>query len=98
MYDVKEIQRLYAKYGSMRRVAREMKISRNTVSKYLKRVKEFRNGKKSKVIYKESANHSRIPEGTVERIQCFVQNGGEIGQRIERSEERKTICQIRENL
>jgi len=68
MYDVKEIQRLYEEYGSMRKVAREMKISRNTVSKYLKRVKEFRSGKKSKVIYKEGANYKKIPSNTIKRI------------------------------
>ena len=68
MYDVKEIQRLYEEYGSMRKVAREMKISRNTVSKYLKRLKEFRSGKKSKVIYKERANYKKIPQTTIKRI------------------------------
>ena len=73
MYDVKEIQRLYEKYGSMRRVAREMKISRNTVSKYLKRVNEFRMGKKSKIIYKESASYTRIPQATVERIHSLLE-------------------------
>lgn len=73
MYDVEEIQRLYEKYGSMRRVAREMKISRNTVSKYLKRVKEFRKGKKPELIYKESASYTRIPQATVERIYSLLE-------------------------
>ncbi len=68
MYDVKEIQRLYEEYGSMRKVAREMRISRNTVSKYLKRLKEFRSGKKSKVIYKERENYKKIPQTTIKRI------------------------------
>jgi transposase len=73
MYDVKEIQRLYAKYGSMKRIAREMKISRNTVSKYLKRLEEFRNSKKSKVIYKESASYTRIPQATIERMHSLLE-------------------------
>ncbi len=74
MYDVKEIQRLYEKYGSMRRVAREMKISRNTVSKYLKRIKEFRKGKKSKLFYKESAEYTRISKTTMKRIHSLLED------------------------
>ena len=81
MYDVKEIQRLYEEYGSMRKVAREMRISRNTVSKYLKRLKEFRSGKKPKVIYKVGANYRRIPQTTIKRIHDLIQNGSEIDQR-----------------
>ncbi|MDI3473512.1 MAG: hypothetical protein PWQ48_1793 [Thermotogaceae bacterium] len=35
VYEVKEIQRLYEEYGSIREVARLTGISRNTVRKYL---------------------------------------------------------------
>ena len=41
MYDVEKILELYDQSGSIRFVAMQMHISRNTVSKYLKRVEQY---------------------------------------------------------
>ena len=44
MSDIQRIVELYNLYGSVRRVAKELKISRNTVSKYLQRVQGVKDG------------------------------------------------------
>ncbi len=44
MSDIQRIVELYNLYGSVRRVAKELKISRNTVSKYLQRVQGIKDG------------------------------------------------------
>ncbi len=74
MHDVMEIKQLYEKYGSIRRVARNMKISRNTVSKYLMRSKEFRRGKIHKIIHRNSANYLRISDITTMRIDELLED------------------------
>jgi transposase len=48
---VNEIQRLYDEYGSISRVSRELKISRNTVRKYLHRIQEVRNGFQEELVF-----------------------------------------------
>ena len=48
---VNEIQRLYDEYGSISRVSRELKISWNTVRKYLHRIQEVRNGFQEKLVF-----------------------------------------------
>lgn len=44
VYEVKEIQRLYQEYGSIREVTRLTGISRNTVRKYLRRIEAVKLG------------------------------------------------------
>lgn len=44
MSDVQRIVELYNLYGSKRRVAKELNISRNTVSRYLQRVQDVKDG------------------------------------------------------
>ena len=44
MSDIQRIVELYNLHGSKRRVARELKISRNTVSQYLQRVQDVKDG------------------------------------------------------
>ena len=44
MSDIQRIVELYTLYGSVRRVAKELKISRNTVSRYLQRVQDVKDG------------------------------------------------------
>jgi len=43
MAEIRRIVDLYDLYGSYKRVARELGISRNTVKKYVHRVKEVQN-------------------------------------------------------
>ena len=74
MYDVMEIKQLYEKYGSIRRVARNMKISRNTVTKYLIRSDEFRKGDIDKIIHRNSANYLRISDIITMRIDKLLED------------------------
>jgi len=44
MADIRRIVDLYELYGSYKRVARELSISRNTAKKYVLRVKDVQEG------------------------------------------------------
>ena len=50
MTDVQRMKTLYDLSGSYRHVAREMRVSRNTVRKYLRRVDEVRAGNRSEIL------------------------------------------------
>jgi hypothetical protein len=52
MADISRIVDLYDLYKSYRRVARELKISRNTVKKYVVRVKEVQDGLADEILPK----------------------------------------------
>ena len=52
MADISRIVDLYDLYKSYRRVARELKISRNTVKKYVLRVKEVQDGLANEILRK----------------------------------------------
>jgi hypothetical protein len=62
MSDIKQIMELYKLYGSIRRVAKELNISRNTVKKYVERVQSVRKGIEEEI----------IPEDRQIRRQCSV--------------------------
>ncbi|MGC9173268.1 amino acid permease [Athalassotoga sp.] len=72
MYDVEKILELYDQSGSIRFVARQMHISRNTVSKYLKRVEQYRLKEKPSIIYRKPA-HRKISPETVERVHALLE-------------------------
>lgn len=72
MYDVEKILELYDQSGSIRFVARQMDISRNTVSKYLKRVEQYRLKEKPSIIYRKPA-HRKISPETVERVHALLE-------------------------
>ncbi len=67
MYDVEKILELYDQSGSIRFVAKQMDISRNTVSKYLKRVEQYRLKEKTSIIYRKPS-HRKISSETVETV------------------------------
>ena len=50
MSDIKRIVELYNLYGSKRRVAKELNISRNTVSRYLQRVQDVKDGVEESIL------------------------------------------------
>jgi len=52
MADISGIVDLYDLYKSYRRVARELKISRNTVKKYVLKVKEVQDGVADEILSK----------------------------------------------
>jgi len=62
MSDIKQIMELYKLYGSIRRVAKELHISQNTVKKYVERVQSVRKGIEEEI----------IPEDRQIRRQCSV--------------------------
>ncbi len=72
MYDVEKILELYDQSGSIRFVAKQMDISRNTVSKYLKRVEQYRLKEKTSIIYR-SPSHRKISSETVERVHALLE-------------------------
>lgn len=74
MYDVMEIKRLYEKYGSIRKTAREMGISGNTVSKYLIRSEEFGRGNIHNITHRKSSNYFRISDKAVMRIEELLED------------------------
>ncbi|OPY56868.1 MAG: hypothetical protein A4E49_00136 [Methanosaeta sp. PtaU1.Bin112] len=53
MAEIRRIVDLYDLYGSYKRVARELGISRNTVKKYVFRVKEVQNGRADEILPKD---------------------------------------------
>jgi transposase len=53
MAEIRRIVDLYDLYGSYRRVSRELGISRNTVRKYVHRVKEVQNGMADEILPKD---------------------------------------------
>ena len=53
MSDIQRIVELYNLHGSKRRVARELKISRNTVSQYLQRVQDVKDGVEETILPKD---------------------------------------------
>jgi len=57
VYDVKEIQRFYEEYGSIRKVARLTGILRNTVKKYLRRIEAVKSGKVEEVIKRKPVSN-----------------------------------------
>lgn len=62
MSDIRRIIELYELYGSIRKVAKELNISRNTVKKYVERVHSVRKGIEEEI----------IPEDRQIRRQCSV--------------------------
>jgi len=50
MADIQRMKTLYELNGSYRSVAREMRISRNTVRKYLRRIDEVRAGTRTEIL------------------------------------------------
>ncbi|OAA19511.1 helix-turn-helix domain-containing protein, partial [Kosmotoga sp. DU53] len=70
VYEVKEIQRLYQEYGSIREVTRLTGISRNTVRKYLRRIEAVKLGSAKEVIVRKPVPFKRrtIEPRTVARI------------------------------
>jgi|OM-RGC.v1.001812560 transposase len=71
VYEVKEIQRLYQEYGSIREVTRLTGISRNTVRKYLRRIEAVKLGSAKEVIVRKPVPFKRrtIEPRTVARIE-----------------------------
>ncbi|MDD2836662.1 MAG: helix-turn-helix domain-containing protein [Methanothrix sp.] len=59
MADISRIVDLYDLYKSYRRVARELKISRNTVKKYVLRVKEVQDGLADEILPKNRERNSK---------------------------------------
>jgi len=55
-----EIKRLYDKYGSISQVSRELKISRNTIRKYLARLNNVRDGIQSEIVTDKKRRTNRI--------------------------------------
>jgi len=72
MHDVEKILELYNQSGSIRFVAKQMHISRNTVSKYLKRVEEYRNEKRPSIISK-SPSYRKISTEIVGRVEALLE-------------------------
>jgi len=62
MSDIKQIIELYKLYGSIRKVAKELNISRNTVKKYVERVQSVNKGIEKEI----------IPEDRQIRRKCTV--------------------------
>ena len=74
MYEVKEIQRLYGEYGSIREVTRLTGISRNTIRKYLRRIEAVKSGKVEEVIKRKPVPFKRrtIEPRTITRIEGLL--------------------------
>ena len=53
MADIRRIVDLYELYGSYRKVARELSISRNTAKKYVLRVKDVQEGTADEILPKD---------------------------------------------
>ncbi len=60
MYSISEIQRLYAEYGSISRVSRELRISRNTVRKHLNHIQEVRDGLQKELLPEKQIHNNRV--------------------------------------
>ena len=71
-YVRQQILELYDQSGSIRFVAKQMDISRNTVSKYLKRVEQYRLKEKPSIIYRKPS-HRKISPETVERVHALLE-------------------------
>ncbi|HIJ06214.1 MAG TPA: hypothetical protein HA365_02770, partial [Methanocalculus sp.] len=52
MSDIQRIVELYNLYGSKRRVAKELGMSRNTVARYLQRVQDVKDGVEDEILPK----------------------------------------------
>ncbi|KUK68666.1 MAG: Uncharacterized protein XE11_1774, partial [Methanomicrobiales archaeon 53_19] len=50
MSDIQRIVELYNLYGSKRRVAKELGMSRNTVARYLQRVQDVKDGVEDEIL------------------------------------------------
>jgi len=72
IYDVEKVLELYDYSGSIRFVAKQMHISRNTVSKYLKRVEQYRLKERPSIIYR-SPSHRKISPEAIERVYVFLE-------------------------
>jgi len=53
MSDIMQMIELYNRYGSIRKVAKELNISRNTVKKYIKRSQSVNQGIDKEIIPKD---------------------------------------------
>ena len=53
MSDIMQMVELYNRYGSIRKVAKELNISRNTVKKYIKRSQSVNQGIEKEIIPKD---------------------------------------------
>lgn len=77
MADVRRIVDLYELYGSYKRVARELGISRNTVKKYVQRVKDVQDGTADEILRKDRpiAPPPRVLTETVrEKIHQYLES------------------------
>jgi len=72
IYDVEKVLELYDYSGSIRFVAKQMYISRNTVSKYLKRVEQYRLKERPSIIYR-SPSYRKISPEAIERVNVFLE-------------------------
>ena len=72
MATVEEIRRYYDEYGSISRVSRELKISRNTVRKILNRIQDVQNGFQKEIL-SENQNQPRHNRVITEELSDFVQ-------------------------
>jgi hypothetical protein len=82
MVDIRRIVDLYDLYKSYRRVARELKISRNTVKKYVLKVKDVQDGLADEILPKnrEIIQPSRVLSEPVlqkihEHLECSLLYG-----------------------
>ena len=77
MADIRRIVDLYELYGSYRKVARELNISRNTVKKYLIKVEDVQDGSADEILPKDRKIHqpSRVlTEAVMNKIHQYLES------------------------
>lgn len=77
MPDIKRIQELYELYGSYKRVARELHISKNTVKKYLHRIDDLREGAVDEILPKQrtiSRTRTVLTDALLEKIHQYLES------------------------
>ena len=77
MADIRRIVDLYKLYGSYRKVARELNISRNTVKKYLIKVEDVQDGSADEILPKDQQNTSAsrvLTEAVMNKIHQYLES------------------------
>ena len=95
MADIRRIADLYELYGSKRRVARELKLSRNTVKKYLNKITSVQEGTDDELLPKdrEIAQHSHVLTETIrQKIHQYLKSNLE--QLKKQQITAKRICEL----
>lgn len=100
MPEIKRIQELYELYGSYKRVARELHISKNTVKKYLHRIDDVRDGTVEEILPKHrtiSRTRTVLTDALVAKIHQYLDSSSTYHEKQQITAKRIWELLIKEN-